>query len=89
MLQIKRSRSYQISGRDKGFSWYRGVFRSCKTLHLVKKAPQLARQMTSKKYDIWRQSLTVATVVTVEQLSRVENYGLRSLIKDLPRSAEK
>jgi hypothetical protein len=31
----------------------------------------------SKKYDIWRQSLTVATVVTVEQLSRVEKYGLR------------
>jgi hypothetical protein len=25
--------------------------------------------MTSKKYDIWRQSLTVATVVKVEQLS--------------------
>jgi hypothetical protein len=32
--------------------------------------------MTSKKYDIWRQSLTVATVVTVEQLSRAEKYGL-------------
>jgi hypothetical protein len=33
--------------------------------------------MTSKKYDIWRQSLTVATVVTFEQLSRVEKYGLK------------
>jgi hypothetical protein len=36
--------------------------------------------MTCKKYDIWRQSLTVATVVTVEQLSRVEKYGLTELL---------
>jgi hypothetical protein len=31
---------------------------------------------TFKKYDICCQSFTVATVVTVEQLSRVEKYGL-------------
>jgi hypothetical protein len=41
----------------------------------VKKAPQLATNDV-QKYDIWHQSLTVATVVTVEQLSRVEKYGL-------------